>query len=92
MFFLVKFKVPSENIPLLLSSYEVELAAWIPIKQLYEIISFKDGYLNETYPKEFCGLISNKMLFPPYKNKYGEGIGRAHAFCIKYMQNKRILI
>jgi len=71
---------------------EVELAAWIPMDQIQDIINFKNGYLEDVYPRELSGKIENKLLFPPYENLYGQGLGRAHARCLQYLKDSQLYL
>ena len=87
IFFLVKLDIPSEEVELRLDHSEVELAAWVPMEQVQDIIDFKSGHLEHVFPKKFSGKIENKMLFPPYENMHGEGLGRAHARCLQYLRD-----
>ncbi len=92
IFFLVKLGVPSEHINLILDHSEVEMAAWVPMEQIQDIIDFKHGYLEDVYPRKFSKKIENKMLFPPYENSYGEGMGRAHARCLQYLKDSKLYL
>jgi len=36
--------------------------------------------------------IENKILFPIYKNEYGEGLGSTHTESIKFLRDNKLII
>ena len=73
---------------------EVELVAWVSMKQIQDILALKDGIQHiPKYIGKFQAMlpglqvteIDNQLLFPCYRNKLGQGLGEAHAKALKYV-------